>query len=337
MKRVQWLLMACFGLASAATASAQEVLSHRRLMMNANTCDVWALAFSPDGKTLAAGRSDGGITLWDVATEKARVTLDAHKRGIHSVAFSPDGKTLASASRDKTIRLWNVATGKNVATLEGREDVVRCVAFSPDGKTLASACGARDKTVKLWDMETGRNTRTFPGAGFLSVAFSPDGKTLAASCFDKTIRLWDAKTGKSTATLTGRDPFVYSVAFSPDGKTLASGGDWNSDTPSRLSDVKTLLWDVRTGKTIRILQGDDAVRNVAFSPDGKTLALATLNYRIQLWDVATGKRVAADEHAGPAVAFSPDGKMLATSGYEDEQDGGSGVYLWDVKSAKDVK
>ncbi len=343
---------ACCGPASATAVSAQEAMSNRRLMMDAGKLDVLALAFSPDGKTLAAGRRDGGITLWDVAAKTARASLPGHRKGqelqgvfFSSVAFSPDGKTLASASGDKTVRLWNVATGKNFAALEGHQDAVRRVAFSPDGKTLASITFSfglttlgktADKTVKLWNAETRRNIETFSGDGFLSLAFSPDGTRLAASCLDRTIRLWDVKTGVNTGTLPVRDrPYVESVAFSPDGKTLAAAGCWNEDTPSRLHDVKTLLLDVKTGKTVRVLPGDDAVQTVAFSPDGKILALATINYRIELWDVATAHRIAV-WHGGPAVAFSPDGKTLAASGYEDEQDGGAGVSLWDVRQIKKV-
>ena len=77
-----------------------------------------SVAFSPDGKTLAAASYDMTVKVWDVATAK-RSTLSGHTHAVYSVSFSPDGKTLASASGDKTVRLWDLATNKERATLKG--------------------------------------------------------------------------------------------------------------------------------------------------------------------------------------------------------------------------
>src|SRR5262249_40442279 len=150
---------------------------------------------------------------------------------VHALAFSPDGKTLASASGDKTGKLWEVATGKVRETFQGHTPAdmvsseavypVMSVAVSPDGKSLASA--SYDKKVKLWDVATGKRA-TFRGhaQAVYGVAFSPNGKTLASASGDKTVMLWDVATGKARATLPGHTQAVLSVAFSPDGKTLAS-------------------------------------------------------------------------------------------------------------------
>jgi WD40 repeat protein len=161
---------------------------------------VMSVAFSPDGKTLAAASDDMTVKVWDVATAK-RSTLQGHTHAVYSVAFTPDGKTLASASGDKTVRLWDLATNKKRATLKGHTESVMSVAFSPDGKTLASA--SRDKTVKFWNVATGKGRATLQGhtQAVVSVAFSPNGRMLASadeSTFGEPgeLKVWDIATGK---------------------------------------------------------------------------------------------------------------------------------------------
>lgn len=154
---------------------------------------VVALAFSPDGKTLAARDDKGIIEIWNMTTGKNTATLfDNTGSGPFSVAFSPDGKTIASGGADKTIKFWDVITGKDTAaTLRGHSAEVFSVAFSPDGKTLAS-CGY-EKTVKLWDVATGKNIANLDTGSIAvnCVVFSPDGKTLASAGHDGTIKLWN--------------------------------------------------------------------------------------------------------------------------------------------------
>ena len=142
-----------------------------------------AVAFSPDGTTLASGSRDDTVRLWDVATGQEKSILTGHRYDVEAVAFSPDGLTLASGSRDGTVRVWDVATRQEKHTLVDEKyrgllnsPWVVSVIFSPDGRTLASA--NRDTTVRVWDVETGqeKHTLTQHTGRALSVAFSPDGE-----------------------------------------------------------------------------------------------------------------------------------------------------------------
>ena len=100
---------------------------------------VMAVAFAPDGTTLASGSRDGTVKLRDVKAGTLQRTLEAHPEDVYAVAFSPDGKRLATGGGDRTIRLWDLRTARVLRTLEGHGDIVRSVAFAPDQQTLASA------------------------------------------------------------------------------------------------------------------------------------------------------------------------------------------------------
>jgi tRNA A-37 threonylcarbamoyl transferase component Bud32 len=191
--------------------------------LRGHTGVVDSVAFSPDGKRLVSGSSDGAVKVWDAQTGQETLTLKGHNGSVSSVAFSPDGKRLVSGSTDGTLKVWDAQTGQETLTLKGHTGSVSSVAFSPDGKRLVS--GSTDGTLKLWDAQTGQETLTLKGHTGLvySVAFSPDGKRLVSGGQDNTVKVWDAQTGQETLTLKGHTGWVSSVAFSPDGKHLASG------------------------------------------------------------------------------------------------------------------
>ena len=249
---------------STPTESPKETITDAVRTLTGHTRSVNGVAFSPDGKLLAAGSGDNMVMLWDAASGKEVRTLAATS-SVGSVAFSPDGKLLAAGSGDNTLILWDVASGQEVRTLTATS-TVGSVAFSLDGKLLAS--GSWDKsTVTLWDVASGQEVRTLTGhtGGVDSVvAFSPDGQLLASGSWDNsTMTLREVATGQEINTFNGHNGGVYSVAFSPDGKLLASGSN----------DKTVKLWDVASGQEVGTLKGyTGRVSSVAFSPDGKLLA-----------------------------------------------------------------
>ena len=134
-----------------------------------------ALAYSPDGRTLAVAGDDGQVVLRDVGSGREVARLEGHGDAVSCLAFSPDGRTLATGSYDRTVKLWDPATGRERATLSGHANWVFAVAFAPDGKALASA--GHDKTVRIWDAATGRETMTLSGhsSSVRALAFAPAG------------------------------------------------------------------------------------------------------------------------------------------------------------------
>ncbi|MGD9647803.1 MAG: WD40 repeat domain-containing protein, partial [Pirellulales bacterium] len=143
---------------------------------------VTAVAFSPDGQTLATVGGEtllyrpGYVKLWDLATGQEKANLEGHTACVWSVAFSPDGKWLATSSYDRQLKLWDLAAGKEQATLSGHKNWVTSVVFSPDSATLASA--SEDGTIRLWDVASAQPKSAIEGghAGMVrGIAWSPDG------------------------------------------------------------------------------------------------------------------------------------------------------------------
>jgi len=318
--------------------------------MGGELSGISAVAFSRDGRLLAAGSRDNTVVVWEVATgrELRRLSAPADSiyasAGVFFLAFGPEGRTLVSLG--DAVRVWNLSSGQAEAAtgweaLAGGQNFVGGYALTPDSTRLAMIVGgAGRRSVHLLDLTTGRATPSQPlhedfgKGGTAALSYTPDGRLLAAtvdyeSSGDGRIRLWDVTAKSSARTLApvprGQMPFV---SFSPDGRTLAvpAGGD-------------VRLYDFASGRLLRTVAppDGDAPRPseqryavAAFSPDGRRLATSGTDTGITLWDVETGREALRAEgrvNVAYAASFSPDGSRLYT---------GSRT-LWDVATGTGLR
>jgi RNA polymerase sigma factor (sigma-70 family) len=291
---------------------------------------IFALAYSPDGKTLFTASRDDSLGVWETARGRERFRFQGQTRSEfdwhhNEVAVTPDGKT-AAAWLAGGLYSWDVSKPKVVRALSDAAagfDSRHGLAFSLQGRLLAAGWSCKEDATRLWAKGTAtdplvlKNHKSVPN----SLNFSSDGKTLASACSDGTARLWDVAAGKELHTLRGvkgqlgqkvggSSAAASSLAFSPDSTTLAVGGSYGSIE----------LWDKTSGRELaRIVSSSNRnlVQALAFSPDGKTLAAGYENGTVRFWEAITGKmRREWVTHTGSllSLAFSPDNRLLASAG-----------------------
>jgi RNA polymerase sigma factor (sigma-70 family) len=296
--------------------------------------EVEALAFSPDGKTIAALSPRGidrGLCLFERATARQVKHISPPDTYFWHIAFSPDGARLAcSATVDKgdrsksVVQIWEPSTARLV-----QEFVVghaHWVGWSPAGQPLAVFLGEGE--VLLRELATGTQRRLaakgLPPSdrGLPSCTYAPAAKVLAVPDYNGVLHVWDAATGAERCAVQAKGSYVHGLALSPDGRSLASLARAGAENTVQ-------LWDVATGTVTHTVATDQTyLHGVAFTPDGKTLATVGW-WEVRFHDVATGRergRTRGDKRSfAPAVAFAPDGKTLVTAEkYSDA------VHLWDV-------
>jgi WD40 repeat protein len=286
---------------------------------------VTALAYHPDGQTLAAG---GYKEVVLVASGNGEVTgrLTGLPAEVTALAYSKDGKLLAVASGATgvtgEVRLYE---GNKLAhKFDAHRDLIYDLAFSPDGKVLAT-CGY-DRLIRLWDTANGKLLRDLKdhSDAVYAVAFSPDGKLLASGAADRAVKIWDPTTGKRLYTLSESTDWVYAVAWHPDGKHVAAAG----------VDKSIRVWEATAtgGKVVHsAFAHEAAVVRIAYAADGKTLYSLSEDRGAKAWDTATitERTVYPAQPESPlALAVRPDHTQLAIGRFD------GGLVLLDEKTGK---
>jgi eukaryotic-like serine/threonine-protein kinase len=289
-----------FSLVCLESATAKSLFTIPARKESPNALGVWAfkkLAYSPNGKWIAATNSGGETCLCNAATGEIEhvFPMEGH---VECVAFDAQSERLAVGGITKQhalgdVIIWDIAKRQVSGELEKsitlgkaeqktgiHREMVASVAFSPNGQRLATA--SKDKTIKLWNLQTGKEERTLRGHTdrVTSVRFSPNGEQLATGSADLTVKLWNPKTGDVLHTCEGHRQRVdregvNSLAFNADGTQLASAG----------GDRTIRIWNVATGEEAAVIRGHAAnVRSVNYFPDGR-LASAGGDQLVKFWDI----------------------------------------------------
>jgi WD40 repeat protein len=326
-----------------------------------------ALAFSPDGRWLAASGGEQ-VHLWNWGMSEKVATLTGHAGRVTTAQFSPDGKRLVTASLDGTAKLWDAATGKLVATFApGTYKTGMGVAvFSPDGRSLVTA--GDDGAIRVWDVGALHAVRleTVPGTAFQrytaairtdiafpvaadpwaprelrrfeglagpvsALAVSPDGQWLLSADRDRTVRVWDPDSGRERLQLALPDT-GGGAPGDREVRSVAVTPDGRYAAAGSAAGA-VVLWDLPSGKVLALSAGHaGAVLSVAFTPDGRSVASGGRDGTVRLWEVPTGRALRSLGGMAGAVGsltFSQDGSKLVAGGDRT-------VRVWDVPTGREM-
>ncbi len=277
--------------------------------------------FSPNGKWLAAGCSDGAIRLYDPSTGNEVRHWETQSISVETLNFSRDSKTIAASSaRECGVRFWDVESGKETRPLDVHRSPIDEVQLSNDGKSLWGM-GRWERRMIRWNTATADPVEVVPipfiGLFKSNGALAPGGDFLAwSSASDKTVHLMDLKSHKDACEPLKIGAEAVAVQFSPDTKALAVGCDGGR--------FYIWKWQTQRNPTPLIAPDGERIRPWLFTPDGKQLLIGSLdpltlvaNDMLHVWDVATERKIFSfsGNKSSNALAISPDGKWLASTAW----------------------
>ena len=277
-----------------------------------------SVSWSPDGKYIASGGTDGTVQVWNAFDGDPIYTYHGHFDSqtdwwlcvVETVAWSPDGKYIASGGRDKTVQVWNAFDGDRIYTYHGHTSTVDTVAWSPDSKRLAFA----DSNVHMWDATKGRSRLIYRG-GRKTLAWSPTGKYIASGgLLHRAVEIWEAATGHKLLEYPHQKEELLlealSTAWSPDCRCLVTGFGGPAGYASEVR-----IWGAMTGHTLWAYTTSGSTDAVAWSPDGKYIAFSS-GGAIQIWNVSNFSHIYTfDSYSGGAcsIAWSSDSQKIVAA------------------------
>jgi serine/threonine protein kinase len=290
---------------------------------------VLAVAWSPDGRSLASAGEDRTVQVWSAFSGRDLFRYHNHADVVNSIGWSPDGKHIASAGADHTVQVWDAALRPlwlramilhnglgHFFYHTGHARAILTVAWSPDGAYLASA--GEDNTVLVWRLEQGGDMSAYRVHTNVvqAIAWSPDGQHIASASLDHTVRIWNVNTNKTDFILRGPAYVIHALSWSPDGRCIALAS----------SDHTVQVWKIAERRKVLTYRGHlQAVQSVAWSPDGRRIASGGKDHTVQIWSVDGSKHAQTPQsdftyrrhkQSVRCVTWSPDGQCIA-SGSED--------------------
>jgi WD40 repeat protein len=285
--------------------------SPQMAVLRGHTCPVQSVAFSPDGGRIVSGSAN--LTDRPTINISARVYHGSDLRRQIPVSLP---EHLPGHSIDNSVRIWDATSGEQLDYYDCGPDAVYGAAFSPEGNRVLFY-GAKDGAAQILDLTQRKIVARFYGHTFTvaRAAFSPDGLQVVSGSMNGGLRIWDARSGAELLRLPDRKSVIISLALSHDGELLAT----TSASVYKPVDGPLRIWNARTGETLAVVEEKQlpGAMSVAFSPDGRWVAVGSDDCSVRLYDRLDNMReVVLGRHRGEVLGldFSRDGTLVVSGG-----------------------
>jgi WD40 repeat protein len=284
-----------------------------------STGNIETTAISPDGRSLITAK-DSSIRVTDLRSGVDRYSIQSDSE-VKLAVFSPNGGSFATAQEDRTAAVWDIASGRRLLSVV-HPAAVQELTLSPDGKYLASTC--QDKQARIWDLSTGKVVVSieFEQETGFRVMFAPDAHSFAVVTNEKTVQLYSTRDfSQLRAVVHAGSWMMRDVKYSQDSLYIATAAT-----------DKVKIWEVSSGRLVSVLQHEQNLRTVEFSPDGKHIATGSRDSTARIWNIVSGAELARLRHHAIvlSLSYSSDGRFLATASSD------STGRVWEVGTGREI-